>query len=669
MALKRRHHQLIRLLCLVVAGSSLAYVGSRSRVRADLTEEGLSQITPATQLLIESIDESRPVTVHAFISEEVPREYVTVRSRLLNILREMEASGGPGLRVRIVEPEVFSPEAEEAMENFGIMPRPLVDRSSGRVESMETFLGLAFVSGPNEEVVEFLDRGMSPEYEVARALRVVTQEEKKVVGIVRTDATIMGNFDLQARRQQPAWQIVEELRKQYEVRSLNPATPVPEDVDVLFVPQLSSLAQAELDNVRAYVDEGRPALLTVDPMPLFDIRLSPTEDKLPPPGQQGGMFGQQAPSEPKGDYLGLLRDVGVQWSHTQILYDTNNRPPMFEQAPPHIVFIDDPEDAPAQLGTDPAIEGLDEVVVMYPGEISPAEGFEEHFDPLLRTSRGAGFNAFDDMVDRHPLFGIQPRPPRTRSPITGKQHVMAARVEREGGGGDDAPKPRNVVVLADLDMFGNLFFEMHQRGGDLDGDGLDDVRFDNVPFLLNLIDSLAGDDRFIELRKRRQEYRRLTEVDALTQQARLRRQEQIEEANAEAEAELEEAQKALDAEVAAIRERTDLDDTTKAIMLKSKEEAENRRLKAKQDKIERDKQRAMAKTETEHRRAVDEVQNRIRLLSVLVPPIPALLLGVVIFARKRRRERESIPMSRRKGAVPSSATPTASKPGKSGGEG
>lgn len=647
MALQRRHHQMVRFLALAVAASSVAYMGSRARVRADVTQEGLSELLPTTRELIASIDEERPVTVHAFISEEVPREYETTRLRLLNLLREMEHSGGSGLRVRIVEPEVFSVEADEAMENYGIVPQQLVDQGSGRMETMEVFMGLAFVSGPNEEVVPFVDRGLSPEYEVARALRVVMQEDKKVLGIVRTDATIMGNFDLQSRRQQPAWPIVDELRKVYEVRSLNPGAPVPDEIDVVLVPQLSSLGQAELDNVRAYVDQGRPAFITIDPMPLFDVRLAPTEEKLPPPGQ-GGMMGQQQPPQPKGDYLGLLRDIGVEWPHTQVLYDTDNRPPMFQQAPPHITFVVDPESGPSQLGGIEAIEGFDQVVLMHPGEISPAAGFEDKFEPLLSSSRSAGLTPFDDMVRRHPLFGIQgPVPPLTQSPITGKQHVMAARITREGDAEGEGPKPRNVVVLTDLDMFGQLFSQMYEKGTDFDGDGFDDVRFDNVPFFLNLIDTLAGDDRFIELRKRQQNYRRLSKVDEFTEKARKQRLESTEAANQLAEKKREEAQEQLDAAVAKIQERTDLDETTKATMLKSLEETANRRLQGEQEKIEREKQRTMERIKIEHRRAVDEVQNRIRLFSVLIPPIPALLLGGLIFARKRRRERDTIPDRRR----------------------
>src|SRR5690606_2721956 len=198
-------------------------------------------------------------------------------------------------------------------------------------------------------------------------------------------------------------------------------------------------------------------------------------------------------------------------------------------------------------------------------------------------------------------------------------------------------------------MFGDVFFSMYARGGDIDGDGLDDVRFDNVPFLLNLVDLLADDDRFIELRRRRPAYRRLTKVDALTKLAREERQTHVEQANARAEAELEGAKANLEKAVAAIRQRTDLDDTTKDVSLSSVEAAENRRLQAKTAEIEREKEREIEKIDNKHGRKVDEIQNRLRLLAVLIPPLPALLLGGIIFGRKRRRERDAIPSRRRKG--------------------
>ncbi len=648
MALLARQDRLIRVLALGVMVVSAAYMGQRTQARTDVSEEGLSRLTPETLEVIQGITTERPVTVHAYVSDDVPSEYVEVRSRLLNILREMESSGGPGLRVRIVAPKEYSTEAEEAMDKYGILPQALANREGGRIEAKATFLGLAFVSGPREEVVPFLSRGLSVEYEIARALRVVTQDDKKVVGILRTDAPIMGNFDIQTRQQQPAWRIVDELRKQYEVRSLNPTAAIPEDVDVLMVPQLASLTQGELDTVAQYIDAGRPALLTVDPFPTFNPGLAPRQPKPNPQGGgMGGMMGGQPPPPPKGDYKGMLAGIGVAWADDKILYETENPHPSFANVPRQVVFVT----GPFQAGGDPVVDGLEEVVVLFGGELRKSASFTGEFTPLLQTSAKAGYNLFEDMVSEHPLFGLQMiPPPYKQSPLTGEHHVIAARVKGGGGGpapeGQEPPKDRNVVVVGDLDLFHDQFFQLRERGGDVDGDGLVDLRFDNVTFLLNLVDSLAGDDRFIELRKRQPKFRRLTWVDEQTEGARDTLEQERTKANADAEKELADAQKALDEAVAAIKGRTDLDETTKEVMVASAQEAENRRLDVKEGKIEREKAKAINRIETEHKRKIDEVQDRVRILAVVLPPVPALFLAALIFARRRRRESESIPKSR-----------------------
>lgn len=650
-----RHHQLIRFMALAVAVFSIVYMAQQAGSRVDVTEEGLSRLTEGTEDLIRSIAPDRPVTVHAFISDDVPGDYATVRSRLLNVLYEMEAEGGAGLTVRIVAPEQYSSEAEEASENFGIVPRTLVDRDGGRVGQLEVFMGLAFVSGPREEVIPFMDRGLSVEYELTRALQVVTQDKKKVVGILRTDASIMGRFDMQTMRQIRPWRIVGELKKQYTVRGLDPDKEIPEDIDALFIPQLSSLTQKQLDHVRTYVDAGRPALITADPMPYFNVRVAPTEPKLPPPGRQNNMFGGGAPQgDPKGDYNRLLRDFGVEWADERILFDTYQPHRIFEGLPEHIVFVGERPDGSNPFDdADPIVDGLTEVIVLFGGELQPALDQEAEFTPLLKTGTSAGSNMFREMVDKHPLFGLQgPIPPRRRAAISNQTHVMAARVRRAGESSEEGESkpPRNLIVVADLDLFGDVIYTLYERGGDMDGDGSEDVRFDNVTFLLNAMDSLLGDERFIALRKRKPGFRRLTTVDELTREARKKRDEEIDKANDKADKELDEAKAALTQAVAEISGRTGLDETTKAIMIESAEVAENRRLEAKQKQIEQQKDRAIARTETEHKRHVGEIQDRIRLVAVLLPPVPVLLLGALIFARKRRRERESIPQSRKRSA-------------------
>jgi ABC-2 type transport system permease protein len=642
-----RIHRLIRLSSLAITAISLGYAAQRSNVRADVTEERLSQITQPTLDLMASITPERPVTIHAYVSREVPRAHVAVRSQLLSVLREMEARGGAGLTVRIVEPEPFSPEAQEAIDNYGISPQPVTSREGGQVQEMQVFLGVAFVSGPNEAVIPFLDRGLSPEYEIVRALRTVTREKKKVVGVMRTDATIMGNFDLQARRQQPAWRIIQELRKQYEVRSLNPGAEIPADVDVLLVPQLSSMTAPNLEIVEKYVAAGRPALLTVDPMPIFDISLSPSEPMKPPPGmQQQNMFGPPPEGEPKGDFVGMLRKLGVEWDPSKILFDTDNPHPDFEAIPPHVIFVSKRPDGTDPFAVDDPVEaGLSEVVVLFGGELKPATGSEAEFVPLLKTGTQGGYNKFEEMTQRHMLFGLQGPMMAPNRTMVAEPQVLAARVSAGG-----ETKTKNVIVIADLDLFGDQFFVLNERGGDQDGDGVDEIHFDNVAFLMNAIDTLSGDVGLVDLRGRKSKYRRIDRVDEMTKEASARRNEEIKTASTTAENDIKEAQAALDAAVKKINDDASLDETTKAVMLKSAEEAENRRLNAKREKIQRDKVRAIERTQTEHLAAVRAVEDKIRGIAVLVPPIPAILLGGIIFLRKRRREQDAIPSSRKRGS-------------------
>jgi ABC-2 type transport system permease protein len=660
MTMKPRIHHLLRFLALVTIATSLTYAAQRSNGRADLTSAGLSQVTPGTKALFRSIgtevdnefggkDLIAPVVVTAYVSKEVPQAYVPLRGRLLNILREMEASGGPGLTVRIYESEPFSLEAEEAIDKYGIVPRALMSAEGGKVDTMPVFLGVAFTSGPREEVVPFFDRGLSVEYEIVRALEVVTQPKKKVVGILRDDTKLMGDFDLQSRRQIPRWRVVDELEKQYEVRSLNPGTAIPSDVDVLFIPQISSLTQSGLDVVQAHLLAGRPALIIADPMPFFNPKLAPGQPMLPPP-QQGGMMGG-APTTEKGNYLALLGSIGVEWPDSHVSFDLENPEPQLAEAPRSIVVLGQRNGRSQFDGGDVTVDGLAQIVTLFPGDLRARGDADTLIEPILTTGARGGWDPFEVFVDdSNFLFGMQfrgvPQDYHQLASAEGLDKLLLG--VRVSGGGAGGAREINAIVLSDLDMFADSFFSFHERGGDLDGDGLIDMRFDNVTFLLNALDSLLADTRFIDLRKRQPEFRRLTKVDEMTKKANEDREARLKAASEAANKRIEEAQAALDAAVAAIQGETGIDDRTKQIKIRAAEEAENRRLQAQTEQIEREKAQEVDRVKAEHARQVDEVRDRIRVAAVLAPPLPAILFGLVVFWRKRRRESSTIPESRKR---------------------
>jgi ABC-2 type transport system permease protein len=61
--------------------------------------------------LLSELDENRPVTIQAFISRDVPREYVPVRTSLIGLLGQYQQASRGRVSVRLVTVEPFSPEA------------------------------------------------------------------------------------------------------------------------------------------------------------------------------------------------------------------------------------------------------------------------------------------------------------------------------------------------------------------------------------------------------------------------------------------------------------------------------------------------------------------------------------------------------------------------------
>ena len=75
----------------------------------------------------------------------------------------------------------------------------------------------------------------------------------------------------------------------------------------------------------------------------------------------------------------------------------------------------------------------------------------------------------------------------------------------------------DVVIFTDLDFLSNVFFRFRTQRQSSDDRNV--LNFDNVAFVLNALDVLAGDDRFVDVRKRRPTYRTLKTLDEINQDA------------------------------------------------------------------------------------------------------------------------------------------------------
>ena len=446
-------HQAIRVVAVAVVLAGVNMLVARAAVRLDVTAERLSSVSAETRQLLAELPADRPVFIQAFLSPVVPELFVQARSNLIRTLEEIDALAGPRVEVLIEDTEPFTDAAIRAREKFGIGPRQMRDVAGGRSEIVDVFMGVAFTAGAEQQVIPFFDRGLPTEYEVVRTIRVVSGTERQRVGVVDTMVKIFGGQNLASDQQLPQWSVVNELRKQYEVVEVNAEFPIPEDIDALLVALPSSMQTDQMANVAEYIRRGRPAMILVDPLPAVNPTLAPTEwvgEGNPftyPPGS--------ARPGPRGDVRQWIRDLGVDWEPTRILWDSYNPHPDLSYMPSEVVFLGPGNENPETFNPDAdVVRDLQELVLLYPGFLRPASGPdvdpEIEFEPLLRTGVVSGHTGYFSIV-RQSFFGpsINPNPVREQDD---EDFVVAARVRRAGpapvaveasaeeaSGGDEAP--------------------------------------------------------------------------------------------------------------------------------------------------------------------------------------------------------------------------------------
>ena len=128
------------------------------------------------------------------------------------------------MEVQINETEQFGPIAEVAKKRYNIEPkRVTTDVRGAYTQQNLPGRGVHLRAGEGRAAVH------RPRH--ARRVRVGPldlhgeQQKRKRIGVVETDAPLMGRFSMQGPS--PSWQIITELKKQYEVVQVNPTQPIP----------------------------------------------------------------------------------------------------------------------------------------------------------------------------------------------------------------------------------------------------------------------------------------------------------------------------------------------------------------------------------------------------------------------------------------------------------
>jgi ABC-2 type transport system permease protein len=201
-------------------------------------------------------------------------------------------------------------------------------------------------------------------------------------------------------------------------------------------------------------------------------------------------------------------------------------------------------------------------------------------------------------------------------------------------------KEINAVLVADIDWIAPIIFRLREIGQD--PDMVIDWKFQNVTFVLNILDSLASDDRFIDLRKRTRPHRILTKVEEATEEYRTASLEEQTKFVNEARQQIEAAQQEFSTKMEELENNKDLDPR---VIMQRMEMARNQLGRIRDVKIsalEKERNRRVKQSERELAAQIRGVQDRYKLLAVLLPPILPVLLAFFVFFHRRKAEQEGV---------------------------
>jgi ABC-type uncharacterized transport system involved in gliding motility auxiliary subunit len=510
---------LILLLLILVL---VNFVFARVNLRWDATEDRLYSLSDSTREILTNLKQN--VAIKVYYSQDIvntPVQVKTYANRLLDFLAEYSYESGGRVSAEVYDPRPDS-EEEEWAQKYGIQG---IDLPTGET----LYFGLVATAADQEETIPFLDptREENLEYDITRIIARVETAGMPRIAIISA-LPVMGRppmgFGMPQQQGMAPWLFVSELRKAYEVETLPPtADRIDEGIDLLLLVQPRGLSDALLYAIDQYVLRGGSLLVFTDPLAVTD----------PQPGA--------ADAEPLAP---LFTAWGIRTSAPQAVVDMDNATRLRNEA-------NQIEDNPfwlsiRQNGINPEniiTSKLESLLLPVAGSIEKTSDGPVTYEPLVHSSPNSaladGFNARFGLGELRKSFrasdaaydlavklsGVFPTAFPDGSPRSGEDTLEADAADSGQASPPAAEqlqqglKAATVIVVADADMLFDGYYVSRQN---FLGFEMAQIFNDNLNFLLNAAEMLAGGQSLINIRSRGKFERPFTRVQALEQKAQSR---------------------------------------------------------------------------------------------------------------------------------------------------
>ncbi len=488
--------------------------------QADLTEDHLYTLSEGTNHILANLDE--PVTLRFFFSEKVASAYPSVMSyahRVRNLLKRYASLSDGEVRLKIVDPEPFSPAEDEAVA-AGIKG---ATTASGDL----LYFGLAGANSTDtERAIPYFttERERFLEYDLTKMVYELAHPEKPVLGLISSLPLEYGPGGPMAAAQgksQPYY-LYDQLKDAFDVRPLGSVfNSIDDDVDVLLIAHPGDLGDSELYAIDQYVLDGGHALVFLDPY------------------LESSSYMQAGPggSVPSSSTLGpLLKAWGVAMAPDKVVADRTlaHRVSVPDasgsrKVTDYLVWLALTKD---QLNRDDLVTAdLDSLNLATAGSLSAVKGATTKMEPLATSSKQSMLMDVGTV-----RFEQDPDALLKEFKADGKKKVLAVRItgpaksafdKAPASDDEDDSKPPsyhgtsaaggiNVILAADADMLEDRFWVQMQT---FLGQRIAVPLADNGAFVINAAENLSGSNDLISLRSRGVSQRPFTLVEKIRRKA------------------------------------------------------------------------------------------------------------------------------------------------------
>ena len=157
-------------------------LGDRFFLRLDFTADKRYTLSEATKNILGNLKE--PVTVTAYISEELPQQFSQLRRDFKEELIEYSNRSKGKVMFEFVNPNKDDATEQKTMQE-GISPVLINVREKDQVKQQKAYMGAVVHYGDKKEVIPYIQAGSAMEYSLSTSIKKMTVQNKPKVGILQ----------------------------------------------------------------------------------------------------------------------------------------------------------------------------------------------------------------------------------------------------------------------------------------------------------------------------------------------------------------------------------------------------------------------------------------------------------------------------------------------------